>query len=117
MAQMEIEVANDSLILKPGMFARVNIILSEKEFTQIVPSRAIVSQGGQKGVFLIDQETTIATYFPVEVGIITSEMTEILSPKLNGLVVTLGHHLLVDGSPVILPKAANMDKKSGIRGK
>ncbi|MDZ7261369.1 MAG: efflux RND transporter periplasmic adaptor subunit [candidate division KSB1 bacterium] len=104
MAKMEIEVANDSLLLKPGMFARVKVVLTEKDSTQTVPSQAIVSRNGQTGVFVVGTNEAIARYFPVQVGIVTTEKTEILSPKLEGLVVTLGQHLLEDGSPVILPK-------------
>jgi len=40
----------------------------------------------------------------VTTGIVTPERTEILSPMLNGLVITLGQHLLEDGSPVLLPQ-------------
>lgn len=30
-AQMEVEVANDSLLLKPGMFSKVKVVLAEKD--------------------------------------------------------------------------------------
>jgi RND family efflux transporter MFP subunit len=104
MAQMEVEVANDSLILKPGMFAQVNVVLAQRDSAQIVPSRAVVTRDGQKGVFIIDQENSTARYIPIQEGILAPETTEILSPVLSGLVVTLGQHLLADGSPVILPQ-------------
>lgn len=104
MAQMEVEVANDSLILKPGMFAQVDVVLAQRDSVQIVPSRAVVTRDGQKGVFVIEQEHSTARYVSVEEGIVTPEQTEILSPQLSGLVVTLGQHLLADGSPVILPQ-------------
>jgi len=106
MAQMEIEVLNDALILKPGMFARVDVVLAEKDAARIVPSQALVNRDGQRGVFVIDPADPTARYVPVEVGIVTPEETEILSPEIQGLVVTLGQHLLADGSPVILPRGA-----------
>ncbi len=109
MAQMEIEVVNDSLLLKPGMFARVNIVLAEKEKTQLVPSRSVVTRDGKKAIFLIDQENKKAIFSLVEIGIVTPEKTEILAPQISGLVVTLGHHLLVDGTPVIIPSLADGD--------
>ena len=37
-AQMEIEVDNDSLALKPGMFARIKVVLTEREQAQRVPA-------------------------------------------------------------------------------
>ena len=43
----------------------------------------------------------------------TTEYTEIISPQLEGLVVTLGQHLLEDGSLVILPdRVEQTDQKS-----
>jgi len=107
MAEMEIEVENDSLLLKPGMFARVNVVLDEKARTRIVPSTAVVTRASGKGIFQIDVASKTVQYIPVQTGIVTSELTEIISPDISGLVVTLGHHLLTDGSPVILPESSS----------
>jgi RND family efflux transporter MFP subunit len=103
-AQMEVEVANDSSLLKPGMFAKVAVITAQKERTQIAPSTAVVSRAGESGVFLVKENENIVHYFSVQTGIITPDFSEILAPTLEGKVVTLGHHLLDDGSPVLLPK-------------
>ena len=103
-AQMEIEVQNDSLLLKPGMFTRIRVVLNEKEIAQVVPNEAIVSHGGENGVFVLDSTGTGARYHQVQIGIVAEEKTEILSPELESLVVTLGQHLLEDGSSVLLPK-------------
>jgi RND family efflux transporter MFP subunit len=119
-AKMEVEVPNDSLYLKPGMFARVEVVLSEKDSAQVVPSKAIVRRNGKEGVFMIGQDDVKAQYYPVDIGIVTSEATEILSPKLDGLVVTLGQHLLENGSPVILPdqyKQEAPSARTGIKGR
>ncbi len=112
MAQMEVEVENDSLILKPGMFARVNVVLAERDSAQIVPSQAVVNREGHKGVFVIDQGNLTARYIQIQEGIVTQERTEILSPVLQGLVATLGQHLLVDGSQVILPQSESVHQSS-----
>jgi len=103
-AKMEIEVANDSLFLKPGMFTKLSVVLAQKDSAQVVPTQAVVSRAGEKGVFVIPDSAAVASYIPVQVGITSPEKTEILSPRLQGLVVTLGQHLLENGSPVILPK-------------
>ncbi len=106
-AKMEVEVANAPHLLKPGMFARIGVALASKESAQVAPSAALVGAHGTNGgygVFVIEsQSPPIARFVPVEVGIVTPEKTEIISPRLEGPVVTLGHHLLSDGSPVILP--------------
>ena len=105
-AKMEAEVANDSLLLKPGMFTRVSVITDKKERTAVVPNSAVVSRNGENGVFIVEGDgNAIARYVPVHIGLTSTSSTEILSPVINGLVVTLGQHLLEDGSPVILPQA------------
>jgi RND family efflux transporter MFP subunit len=103
-AQMEVEVANDSLYLKPGMFCNVKVALAEKDSAQVVPTEAVVTRNGGSGVFVVTGGEAIAHYVPVEIGISASDRTEILSPELEGVVVTLGQHLLQDGSAVILPE-------------
>lgn len=104
-AEMELEVDNESRLLKPGMFTRVNVVIAEKDSAQIVPSAAVVGLGGETGVFVIEEPGPVARYIRVTPGIITSEYTEIVTPEIKGLIVTLGQHLLEDGSPVILPEA------------
>jgi len=102
-AQMEVEVANDSLLLKPGMFCKVNVVLAEKDSAQVVPNQAIVNRNGEKGIFVIKKGESTAHFIPVQLGITTQEKTEVSLPKIYGLVVTLGQHLLEDGSNVLLP--------------
>jgi len=104
-AQMEVEVVNQETLLKPGMFARVNVRIAEKDSTQIIAATALVNRSGEFGVFVVNPQEAIAHYVPVQVGIVTPTMVEILSPPLEGMVITLGHHLLDEGSPVLLPRA------------
>jgi RND family efflux transporter MFP subunit len=104
MAQMELIVANSDHLLKPGMFARVQVRIAEKEQAQVVPSAALVRRNGQQGVFVLEQDKPEVRYMPVTVGIFNNEWAEITSPAIQGQVVTLGQHLLEDGSQVILPK-------------
>lgn len=105
-AQMEVEVRNDSLLLKPGMFARVRVMIAAKARAQIVPARSIVNRAGETGIFMVPENESVARYVPVKTGIVTPDLVEILSPALEGIVVTLGQHLLEDGSPVLLPKSS-----------
>ncbi len=111
-AQMEVELDNDSLLLKPGMFARVDVVTAQKERTPLVRSLAVVNRGAETGLFMVTGSESVAAYVPVQTGITTAENTEIISPALEGVVITLGQHLLDNGSPVILPGAATA-KPSG----
>ncbi|MCU0610800.1 MAG: efflux RND transporter periplasmic adaptor subunit [Candidatus Eisenbacteria bacterium] len=104
-AQVEVGVANDSLLLKPGMFARVEVVIEEKEHAQVAPTRALVTRNGQRGLFVVAAQASEARYVPAITGIQTPTQTEILSPTIEGVVVTLGQHLLEDGSEVLSPKA------------
>ena len=104
MAQMEVEVANRNLLLKPGMFCKVSLVLAEKQSAQVVPASAVVTRNGQTGVFVIRGGEKTAHFMPVTVGISTQELAEIAEPAIDGLVVSLGQHLLEEGSSVILPE-------------
>lgn len=103
-AKMEVEVVNDSLQLKPGMFTKVRVVLAAKDSAQCVPSQALVNRAGTNILFVVPDSAAIARQVPVQVGIVTPEKVEIVAPKVQGLIVTLGQHLLEDGSPVILPR-------------
>jgi RND family efflux transporter MFP subunit len=102
-ASVEIEVANDDLLLKPGMFVRVEIALTRHDDATVVPLAALVTRNGQTGVFAADMQTMTARFIPVTVGITDSVRAEIVRPELSGQVVTLGHHLLEDGAAMRLP--------------
>jgi hypothetical protein len=69
----------------------------------VVPGQAIVTRNGSSGVFVVRPGESITRYVPVEIGITNPEVTEIVSPALDGLVVSLGQHLLQDSSAIILP--------------
>ena len=107
MAEMEIEVENNSLTLKPGMFCKINIILTEKNNAQTVPNKAIVSENGKTGIFIVQENETVARYIPVQTGITTEDRTEIIDPEIKGMVITVGQYQLKDGSKIILPESEN----------
>ncbi|NIO03537.1 MAG: efflux RND transporter periplasmic adaptor subunit [Proteobacteria bacterium] len=101
-ARVEIEIPNPDGILKPGMFVRVQIEFAEHKNVTVVPLSALVKRNGQRGVFLADTQNMKAHFVPVTVGIIDHTLAEVVKPSLSGLVVTLGHHLLEDGSAIIM---------------
>jgi RND family efflux transporter MFP subunit len=113
MAEMEIEVDNRSYMLKPGMFARIEVTTAEKDSTQLVPSSAIVERGGETVLFVIPDGETVARFVKVITGIVTADLTEIVEPIIEGRVVTMGQHLLDDGSPVMLNEESAPGGESG----
>lgn len=101
-AEMEIEVDNQSLTLKPGMFCKINIVLDEKENAQVVPNKAIITENGNTGIFVVDETGSAAKYIPVQLGITTETRSEILQPEIAGQVITVGQYQLKDGSKILL---------------
>jgi RND family efflux transporter MFP subunit len=102
-ARVEIETPNTNQLLKPGMFVRANIEFANKDNATIVPLASIVKRNEKQGVFIADQKNRKAHFIPITTGIINGELVEILEPEITGLVVTIGNHLLEDGSDIILP--------------
>ena len=103
-ARVEIEVANAQRLLKPGMFIRAQIEFAKHDGATVVPVAALARRGGQQGVFLADTQKRKALFVPVTLGITHNGLAEVLKPPLSGEVVTLGQHLLEDGSAIILPR-------------
>jgi RND family efflux transporter MFP subunit len=102
-AVAEIALRNDSRLLKPGMFARINIKLNEDAAARVVPAAAIVEKEGKYSVFTVTDSATVVQV-PVRVGISDGSYAQILEPNdLQGRVVTLGQHLLRNGSKIVIP--------------
>jgi RND family efflux transporter MFP subunit len=113
-ARVELEVDNPEGLLKPGMFARLEVEVAKAVQATAVPIEALVTRGGITGVFLADPEGRQARFLPVRTGIVQPPLAEIVTPPLSGRVVTLGNHLLSDGRAIVVvdgeasaPAAAN----------
>ena len=96
------------------MFARVRVVLERKMDARIVPASAMVRRNGVQGVFVVEpgagQPGTpagmpVGRFVPITPGIIGEQTVEVLDPPIEGLVITLGQHLLEDGGAVLLPGA------------
>jgi multidrug efflux pump subunit AcrA (membrane-fusion protein) len=103
-ARLEVEVPNPDLMLKPGMFVRARVEFARHENATLVPLPALVRRGDKEGVFIADTQNLKARFVPVTTGIINGEIVEITEPEISGLVITMGNHLLENGSDIMLPK-------------
>jgi RND family efflux transporter MFP subunit len=114
-ARVEIEVPNPAHLLKPGMFVRAQVEFTTHANATLIPFSALVRRAGREGIFLVAAPgaasppgqkgaTRQARFVPVTTGIVNGETVEIAEPEVSGLVVTLGNHLLEDGSRVIVPE-------------
>jgi RND family efflux transporter MFP subunit len=106
-ARVEIDVDNADGVLKPGMFVNARIEFANKADATIVPTSSLVNRGSLQGLFLADLENKKAVFQPATVGIIEGDRAEIVEPAgLAGHVITLGHHLLENGTALLLPNDA-----------
>jgi RND family efflux transporter MFP subunit len=117
-ARIEIEIPNPDSLLKPGMFVRIRIEFDRHENATVVPLGALVKRKGVEGLFLADPGGGTARFEPVTLGIVDGNSVEILLPDLSGWVVTLGQHLLEDGSRILLPPSfLEESEKKAIQGR
>jgi RND family efflux transporter MFP subunit len=115
-ARVEIEIPNEQMLLKPGMFVRVQIEFAQHENATVVPQAALVKRNGDQGIFVVDRQEKKARFVPVTVGIVNETRAEIIKPELTGAVVTLGQHLLEDGANIILPNETSKADSQGQAG-
>lgn len=76
--QVEIDVPNPKSQLEPGMYAQVTLDIERVGDALVVPIQAIDQSGGQPAVMLVDSSNHVQRRV-VQVGITTSNRTEILS--------------------------------------
>lgn len=73
--QAEIEIPNWSRLLKPGMFARIEVVLLEKPEVLAIPSNAVMENQGEKFVYLL--EGNKAARRPIVTGIEQDRFMEV----------------------------------------
>ncbi|MFO1070670.1 MAG: efflux RND transporter periplasmic adaptor subunit [Geminicoccaceae bacterium] len=85
--------------LRPGLFARVELVLQEKDDALQVPETALVPQGADQFVFkVVDGKAAMAKVVP---GIRRDGMVEVLDGlKAADVVVTAGQLKIREGAPV-----------------
>ena len=136
-ARVEISIPNADGKLKPGMFVRSQIELARHADALLAPFSALVRRNGKPGLFIVESAPApegdaankpangppalVARFVQVRTGIARGDVVEIIEPQISGRVITLGHHLLEDGSAVFIPQAAGQnapsESKAGRPGK
>jgi RND family efflux transporter MFP subunit len=104
-ARVEVDVPNPDLVLKPGMFVRARVEFARHDNATLIPLPALVRRNDREGVFIADPQALKARFVPVTTGIISGELVEITKPEISGFVVTMGNHLLEDGSDITMPQS------------
>ena len=93
--------------LRPGLFARVSLVLERRENALVVPEQAIVPQGQKTFVYRVVEGKAAMT--PVTLGLRQPGAVEIVQGVRAGdLVITEGQLKIRDGAAVtVLPAAGN----------
>lgn len=95
------QVPNTDAKLRPGMFARVNVLLETRSNALWVPEQAIWPQGSDSFVYRVVDGKAVLT--KVEIGLRRPGSVEIAQGVSAGdTVVTDGQMKLKDGAPVIV---------------
>ncbi|MEO6696452.1 MAG: efflux RND transporter periplasmic adaptor subunit [Gammaproteobacteria bacterium] len=92
-------IPNTDLLLRPGMFARVRLVLEQRTAALLVPEQALVPKGEEQFVYRIVEGKALQTQ--VKIGQRRDGKVEIVQGLNSGdSVVTAGQTKLHDGSPV-----------------
>jgi RND family efflux transporter MFP subunit len=82
MFKLTLEIANDELILRPGMFVKADIIVEEKDSAVVIPKDIVLDRRGSKTVFVVDKG--IAAERTVETGLSNRLEIEVISGLEEG---------------------------------
>lgn len=96
----EVEIPNNQMLIRPGMFARVKFGLGEMERV-LVPDLAVQRQAGTNERFVFVVEENRAVRKPITIGRRVDDNFEVISGlEANQKVVVAGQTRLLDGSEV-----------------
>ncbi|MCK4858136.1 MAG: efflux RND transporter periplasmic adaptor subunit [candidate division Zixibacteria bacterium] len=77
MFAVTVTIDNDSLLLRPGMFVKVDIVVAKKESAVVIPKDVVLERRGGKRVFVA--EKGIAVERKIEIGLSNPDRVEVLS--------------------------------------
>ncbi len=105
-AMLRARASNSGLKLRPGLFARVQIVFATNPQALMIPEEAIWPQGEQKMVFVVNDG--VAKLVPVTLGTREPGLVEVVTGlKAGDEVVTAGQLKLFDGAKVMTAAAAS----------
>jgi RND family efflux transporter MFP subunit len=100
----EVDIQNKNLLLKPGMFAKIDLILEEKDSALVLPVETLLHDDQGKYVFAVNKDTVVNKRY-VQTGIEENNKDEIISGISDqDKIVTVGQQLIKDGMKVRITK-------------
>jgi RND family efflux transporter MFP subunit len=100
---VEIDIPNREHTLKPGMFARVVLVLGEHRHAMMLPETAVLKDDKGNYVYVVRADTAYRQ--AVQTGLVQDSHTEILSGLSDSSrVVVTGQQFARDRSPVVIQR-------------
>lgn len=97
--QSVLEIKNQDLLLRPGMFVKAAILSEKRDKTIVIPKETIISRQNGKVVYIV--ENGIATEKSIKTGLENQNVIEVLDGlKINDRLVVSGYETLRDNSKV-----------------
>lgn len=100
--EIEIVSPNSDARLKPGMFAKVTLILEEHRDALLIPRQALSIQGTESAVFVVQDGK--AQRRPLRTGLQDNMLVEVFDLPAGTIIVLAGHQKLKDNAPVKIVK-------------
>jgi multidrug efflux pump subunit AcrA (membrane-fusion protein) len=98
-ADVEIQVNNNDHRLKPGMFARVNLVVQRRDGVLLLAKDSLLRESGPARVFVHDKGK--ASIREVRLGLEGEQYVEVLTGLREGdEIIVAGQYELADGMPV-----------------
>lgn len=104
----QVDVANSSLTLIPGMYAEVTLNLDDRRNVLSVPIDAMEGSGADAHVFTVRDNAIHIV--PITVGLETSQQAEILTGLNEGDQVVVGRHAGLKAGQPVTPKLQEAGK-------
>ncbi len=97
--KVTVEVFDETLMLKPGMFVETKIVIGKKEDVLVIPRKSILFKQNKTYVFVMDRNQV--SQREIVLGLTEEDHVEILSGLEQGeIIVTVGVEGLEDGERV-----------------
>lgn len=104
----EIDVPNPSLVLIPGMYAEVTLMLEKRDAAIAVPITALQrSEAGSAAVLVVTQQNRVETR-AIKTGLETSRDAEVQSGLREGELVVIGNRSALRDGEAVRPKLTAM---------
>jgi membrane fusion protein, multidrug efflux system len=101
---VEIDIENSDKVLKPGMFATINLILQREKNADFLPNQVVLNDDGGDYVYLLNSDSTVSKKY-IHLGIQQNNKNEVLSGLSdNDEIVFVGQELIKDKMKVRVTK-------------